>query len=81
MHEMRQDEIHIGVLIHNKLKEDRRSAAWLAQMIHCERSNVYKIFKKNSIDTELLLKINIALKTDFFAYYSEIYQNRMEKNN
>ena len=76
---MNQDEIHIGSLIHNKLKEEGRSASWLAQKIHCERANMYKIFKKSSIDTALLLKINLALKTNFFACYSEICQNTVDK--
>ena len=72
---MNLEKIHIGSLICNKLKEERRTAAWLAQKIHCERNNVYKIFKKSSIDTDLLLKINLALNTDFFACYSEFYRN------
>ena len=74
---MSQDEIHIGSLIKNKLKEDGRSASWLAKKINCERTNVYKIFKKPSIDTSLLLKITLALKTNFFVYYSEIHKNKM----
>ena len=76
---MNRDEIHIGNLIHNKLKEDGRSAAWLAKKIHCERTNIYKIFKKSSIDTAMLLKINLALKTNFFAHYAEIYHNMVNK--
>lgn len=72
--------IHIGSLIRNKLEEDGRSASWLAKKIHCERGNIYKIFGKSSIDTALLLKITLVLKTNFFAYYSEIYQKNEEQN-
>ena len=73
-------KIHIGNLIYNALKEEGRSASWLAKKIHCERSNIYKIFEKASIDASLLLKISLALKTNFFVYYFDIYQNTMDKN-
>jgi len=76
---MNLDEIHIGRLIRNKLKEKKHTALWLAQKIHCDRSNIYKIFKKPSIDTDLLLKINMVLNTDFFACYSELYRSMKDK--
>ena len=76
---MNRDEIHIGRLIHNKLKEDGRSASWLAKKIHCERTAIYKIFKRPSIDTDLLLKINSVLKAVFFDYYAEISRNMEDK--
>ena len=71
---MQTEKIHIGKLIRSKLKENGRSASWLAGKISCERANIYKIFKKESIDAELLLCISLALETDFFRYYSEIYR-------
>jgi hypothetical protein len=60
-------KLHIGTLIGNELKRQRRPAAWLAQEICCDRTNVYKILRKGSIDTELLCRISVALKHDFFA--------------
>ena len=72
---MLHSEIHIGKLIQNKLREDGRSVSWLAKKIHCKRDNVYKIFDRSSIDTELLLRISFALNTDFFAYMSDAYHN------
>ena len=61
-----KDEIHIGEMIRAKMKEERRSANWLAKKISCRRENVYKILKKSHIDTALLLKISQALNYDFF---------------
>ena len=58
-------KVHIGSLIGNELRRQRRPAAWLAQEICCDRTNVYKILRKGSIDTELLCRI--ALNHDFFA--------------
>ena len=73
-------QIHIGNLISEKLKSSGHSTAWLAEMIHCKRANVYKIFGKSSIDTTLLLRISLALETDLFFYYSEIYRNIAKTN-
>jgi plasmid maintenance system antidote protein VapI len=63
-------KIHIGKMIHAKLKEDRRSASWLAEQLHCDRSNIYRIFKTHHIDTEQLMRISAILDFDFFAPYS-----------
>lgn len=60
-------QIHIGSLNGNELRRQRRPAAWLAQEICCDRTNVYKILRKSSIDTELLCRISVALGHDFFS--------------
>lgn len=60
-------KLHIGSLISSELRRQRRPAAWLAQEICCDRTNVYKILRKRSIDTELLCRISVALGHDFFA--------------
>ena len=65
-------KIHIGNLIYSKLKEEGRAASWLAQKLHCDRTNVYKIFRKSNIDMALLLHISTVLDFDFFACYSEL---------
>lgn len=80
---MSNEKIHIGNLIYSKLKEDGRSASWLAKKIFCERANIYRIFRKPSINTNLLLDISIALEIDFFVYYSNIYYdyNKRESEN
>ena len=60
-------KVHIGSLIGNELKRQRRPVVWLAQELCCDRTNVYKILRKGSIDTELLCRISVALNHDFFA--------------
>ncbi len=60
-------KVHIGSLIGDELRRQRRPAAWLAQEIKCDRTNVYKILRKGSIDTELLCRISVALDHDFFV--------------
>lgn len=61
--------IHIGHLIEQELRRQERSVAWFARKLHCDPSNVYKIFKKQSIDTQLLVNISSILQHDFFLYY------------
>ncbi|MDR2065926.1 MAG: helix-turn-helix domain-containing protein [Prevotellaceae bacterium] len=68
------DEINIGKLIHEQLKKDGRKVSWLAKEIYCDRSHLYRIFKQNSIDTGLLMRISNALNCDFFALLSSYYK-------
>ena len=62
--------IHIGKEIKMRLEQQERSPGWLAKKINCDRTNIYKIFQRASIDTDLLLRISKALKHDFFAIFS-----------
>jgi len=62
--------IHIGERIRQQLEHDGRSITWFAERICCSRANVYKIFERHSIDTQLLLRISAVLNHDFFADFS-----------
>ena len=62
--------IHIGHLIEEQLKQDERSVSWLARQIPCTRNHVYKIFRKDSLDTALLLRISKVMQFNFFQYYA-----------
>ena len=63
--------IPIGKLIQEKLEEKNQTVVWLSQQIPCSRANIYKIFSKHSIDTEMLYRISQILEFDFFQYYSK----------
>jgi len=63
--------VHIGKLIELELRRQERSVTWFAQKLHCDRTNVYKIFKKQSVDTQLLAQIGAILNHNFFKYYIE----------
>ena len=60
----------IGQLIKEELAAQERGVAWFSRKVHLDRSNVYRLFQKNSIDTDLLRRISIVLGRDFFAEYS-----------
>jgi len=65
--------IHIGTIILEKLTEKSMTKTELADRINKERSTVYDIFDRKSIDTELLIDISKALNYDFIrkVYYEE----------
>ncbi|MBE6300116.1 MAG: XRE family transcriptional regulator [Bacteroidales bacterium] len=63
--------VHIGLRIKEELKNQRRSVKWLADNLYCDRTNIYKIFQKDSIDTLLLYRISKILSYDFFKEYSQ----------
>ncbi len=63
--------IHIGNEIHKELISQRRSVSWLSNQLGCNRTNIYNIFNRESINTDLLLQICTSLHRDFFALYSQ----------
>ena len=67
--------IHIGELIRQRLCEIERTPTWLARKINCDRTNIYKIFQRASIDTELLSRISKALEYNFCVDLSEEQQS------
>ena len=62
--------IHIGSLIEQELRRQDRSVTWFASELHFDRTNVYKVFKKKSIDTLLLENICVILRHNFFLDYA-----------
>ncbi len=59
----------IGKRIEEELRNQKRSVVWLADQLDCNRTTVYKIFHKDSIDAELLLRISNILNYNFFNFY------------
>ena len=62
--------IHIGNEIRRVMEEQGRSPSWLAKKINCERSNIYSIYKRASIDCALLARIGECLGVNFFELYT-----------
>ena len=64
------NNIHIGSIIKKKLIEKSMTIMEFAKKINRDRTTVYNIFGRKSIDVELLIKISKALDYDFIH---EIY--------
>ncbi len=69
--------IHIGNIIKQELEKQERTIVWLAKKLKCDHSNIYSIFRRESMDTDLLLRISIALNVNFFQYYVHEYEENM----
>lgn len=67
----------IGYLIKEELEKQERSISWFARKLSCDRSNVYRLFQKESIDTNLLARISILLGRDFFAELSDNVKEKL----
>jgi predicted transcriptional regulator len=66
--------IHIGNIIKEKLVEKSMTVTDFAHSIDRERTTVYDIFERKSIDIELLIKISQVLDYDFVhnVYFPDI---------
>lgn len=65
--------VHIGKMIRevfNRLPKGY-NIGWFARELNCNRSNVYDIFNRPAIDTELLRRISLILRHDFFRDLSD----------
>ena len=60
-------EVHVGKLIEDELYRQGRTVNWFAHEIYCEKSNVYKMFKRKSIDLAQLMKISEVLDHNFLS--------------
>jgi len=67
----------IGQLIKERFEASGMEATQFAKLINKERSNVYNIFQRESIDTELLKKIGQVLRYDFFVDLLEPQTKKM----
>ncbi len=70
---------HIGSLIKQELERQERSASWLAKRLCCDRTNIYKIFARETIDVQMLMRISIALKYNFLKLYSDLTETSISE--
>lgn len=71
--------IHIGKVIEKVLRDQGKTVTWLARSLYCDRTNVYKIFQRESVDSEMLYRISKILSHDFFKYYSKELEEDTEE--
>ncbi|MBR3566270.1 MAG: XRE family transcriptional regulator [Paludibacteraceae bacterium] len=68
--------IHIGEVVRAELYRQGKTVSWLARQIGTNRMAIYRVFESPSIDTSQLMRLSIALNTNFFALYSEKYRQK-----
>ncbi len=72
--------VNIGQNIKEKLQQQERTVSWMAKKLGCNRTVIYRILQKNSIDTALLTQISKILNYNFFEALSEEVIKECNKN-
>ena len=67
------DNVHIGQLVKSVFEESGMSVSELARQLRCERTNVYTIFKRRTIDVELLAMLSKILNHNFLDDAMKLY--------
>ena len=67
------DNVHIGQLVKSVFDESGMTVSELARQLRCERTNVYTIFKRRTIDVELLVMLSIILNHNFLDDAMKLY--------
>ena len=70
---MNKDNVHIGYLIKSVFDKSGMTVSELARQLHCERTNVYTIFKRRTVDVELLAMISEILNHNFLDDAMKLY--------
>lgn len=74
--------MHIGYKIKEILRKHPKehTVTWFARQLNCHRVNVYDIFNRQTIDTELLWRISLILNHDFFRDISTDIQQTLKED-
>ncbi len=72
--------MHIGHLIRNVLDEKRISVRQFAMMANSERTNMYRILDRESIDLSVLERYSRILDHNFFQDLSEEYKKQYKNS-
>ncbi|MDD5572006.1 MAG: hypothetical protein PHD97_12725, partial [Bacteroidales bacterium] len=67
--------IHIGEQIKQRSRELRMGPTELSNLVNTTKQNIYGIYKRKSIDSDLLLRFSIILDFDFFQLYTQLRNN------
>ena len=68
-----QQDIHIGQRIKAVFNESGMTVSEFARQIHLERSTIYSIFERQSIDAMQLARISLVLKHNFLFDVEQHY--------
>lgn len=67
--------IDSGAILKSYVDSHGISPKWLALQLNCHRTNLYKIFKKQHLDTFTILKFSEVLEHNFFEDIAVQYTN------
>lgn len=75
--------IDMGRMVEEVFRQFKRAnkganVTWLASRLNCDRRNVYDIFRRPTIDSQLLAQISIVLEHNFFRDIADMIENRID---
>ena len=67
--------IHVGTVVKKELERQGQTVEWLAMNIPTSTPNCYKILNSASINTDVLMRISVALEHNFFADIAKFFDD------
>jgi len=64
-------DFHVGHIIKAVFDEQGRTVKWFAEKMHCNRTNIYKMFEKPHLNSDIIARASQALGHDFFFDISQ----------
>lgn len=71
------NNLHVGVIIKEVVIQRVDNLTAFANQLGMKRNNLYSIFKRKSVDVDLLFQLSEALNYDFFKIYSTKLDGRI----
>ena len=68
----------LGEIIRQKIRADGRTAKVICEELGMSRGNLDKIYHKESVNSDLLAKISLALGYDFFKHVNPFRKDEVE---
>lgn len=64
-------EIHIGQMIEKRVAESGMETSRICSFLKCSKEEIEKMFTKENLSTDILLKWSNLLDYDFFRVYTQ----------
>jgi transcriptional regulator with XRE-family HTH domain len=74
------EDLHIGTEIRKRAKKQGMRTETMAKLLNVSTPNVYKIFERKSMDTDLLARVCEVLDFNFFTFYAKRFRTEMESD-
>lgn len=72
-----EKNVHLGQFIQEKLNTSGYTVTEFAEKIGLSRPAVYQMFNKQSIDTDLLVRISLLLKENFVKHIYQLVEDNL----
>jgi hypothetical protein len=74
--------VHIGKLVEGEFRELQKehpeyTVTWLAEKMCCERRNIYNIFERSDLDSDLLTRLSLVLHHNFYDDLRRMLDERL----